>query len=250
MTHIQQMRQFQCRFKMSPEKMIELVMSGKDSDFCQELCSAFWNGFPMENLRPLLVSTDPEILSLGSYIIYELGAKARCLLDDIVPHLDNEDAEIRANAIIALGECATKFDKSAIGKIIEMLDDPDSFVQRIAMRFVQSCDRGMLNVGIFQAAKMNPGTVFEELPGYLGETFFHIYQPVPISAEILENLLSHESPVAKRFGVGLATRPRLIVDESFIDLAAQIEEEECCNIVAWARERPCLIYAETMKLQF
>ena len=91
-------------------------MTGKETEFSEELCSAFWNGFPNENLRPMLVSNNPEILSLAAYLIYELGAKVRCLLDDIIPLLGNEDPQIRASAVIALGECATKFDTIALGR--------------------------------------------------------------------------------------------------------------------------------------
>ncbi len=223
-------------------------MSGKETDFSQELVSAFRNSFPIENLRPLLVSDDPAILSLGSYIIYELGPKARCLIDDIVPHLGNSDPQIRGTAIIVLKECATKFDAFALGKVIKLLDDPDPFVQRIAMFFVQSCERAMLDVGVLKTAEMYPGTIFEELPNYLGKTIFRLRRARPVSVEILRELLSDESPVANRFGVGLATRPRLVVDESFIALAAQVDDKECRNVLKWSRERPCLPYAEAMKL--
>ena len=219
-------------------------MSGKGSDFSQELCSAFWKGFPIENLRPLILAKDPDILSLGAYLIYELGAKVRPLIDDIIPLLDNSEPEIRANAIIALEECATKFDNFALGKIIELLGDPDSFVQRIAMRFVQSCERSLLQAGVLNAARRNPDTIFDMIPIAL----FRRGRSVPVSADTLRMLLSHSHPVAQRFGVGLATRPRQIVDEGFIDLAEQIEDRECRNLVRWARERPCLTYFETLRL--
>jgi len=224
-------------------------MSGEDTDFSQELWAAFANGFPIDNLKPLLTSTDQKILGLGAYLIYELGAKARPLLDDIVPLLKNSDPQIRGSAIIAIEECATKFDTHALGKVMESLNDPDPFVQRITMRFIQSCERNVLEVGIRKAAEMNPGTIFEELPGYLSKTVFCFRRLVPVSAEILESLLTHEDPVANRFGVGLATRPRLIVDVNFVTLASQLEDKECRNLVNWAMERPCrLTYAESMKL--
>jgi len=220
---------------MSLEEMMELALSGKNTDFHQELLSAFYSGFPMENLRPLLVSGDPEILGLGSYLIYELGPRARSLLDVIVPLLNNESPRVRADAIIALQECATRFDTQALGRIIELLNDIDPFVQRIAMRFVQACEHGMLLSGVITAADSNPGTIFAELPGYLIQKVFYSYISVPVSADTLERLLSHADPDAVRFGVGLATRPREFVDETFIDMAAHIEDEECRNVLESAR---------------
>lgn len=223
-------------------------MAGEKTDFSQELWAAFRSGFPIENLRPFLVSGNQEVVSLGSYLIYELGATARCLLDDIVPLLKNDDPQVRGSTIVALGECATKFDFLALGKVIEMLNDHEPFVQRITMRFIQSCERSMLNVGVVEAAKMNPSTVFSDFPSYLGNSALGLGRVIPISAENLRKLLSHTDLVANRFGVALATRPRMIVDEAFISLATKVDDEECQNIVKWSRERPCLTYAEIMKL--
>lgn len=224
-------------------------MTGKVTEFSQELCLAFWNGFPIENLRPMLVSSNPEILSLAAYLIYELGAKVRCLLDDIVPLLDHEDPQIRTSAVIALGKCATKFDTIALGKVIELLDDPDPFVHRIVMRFIQYCEVGMLIAGINEAAATKKGTVFEQFPRVISSFFSRRANRSSSGLpNILKWLLSHENPIANRLGVGLATRPRLIADENLIDLAERVEEEECRNVVKWARKGAYLVYAETLRL--
>lgn len=233
---------------MSPEKMFGIVLAGTDQDFSQELLAAFQNRFPIDYLRLLLRSEKPETLGLGSYLIYELGAKARGLLEDIVPLLSNRDPQIRGDAINALKDCMTKFDALALGKVLEKLADPDPFVQRTAMRFVQSCEQSLLVTGVFRAAEMNPGTVFEELPGFITKTTFSLRRSVPVTSHTLVRLLRHQSPVARRFGAALATRPRFIVDETYLDLASDMDEKECRNLVAWARERPCLSHAETRKL--
>lgn len=234
---------------MSPEKMIELTLAGTKTDYSQELWSAFRNGFPIENLRPLLVSKNPEVTDLGAYLIYELGADVRCLLTDIVPLLDNADPQIRGSAVIALQECATKFDTTALGKVIELLDDPDPFVHRIVMRFIQYCEVGMLIAGVNEAAVTQKGTIFEQFPRIIGSFFSRrANQSSTGLADVIDRLLRHENPVANRLGVGLATRPRLVADENLIDLAECVAEEECRNIVKWARKRAPKVYAITMRL--
>ncbi|WP_233270509.1 hypothetical protein [Chachezhania sediminis] len=217
---------------MTPEEMIQLVVSGSEDDYSQELNSAFHNGFPIEHLKPLLTSKNIEIQGLGSHLAYELGPKVRPLLEEIVPLLESERPQIRSDAIIILLDCATRFDAEPLGKVFCLLDDPDPFVQRGAMRFVQHCERAELNVGINAAARLCPGTVFEDFPRFLGKDFYN-YRP--ISRAILRQLLLHESVVAKRLAVGLASRPRQVVDKTFLDLVSEATEEECQNVLLWAR---------------
>jgi hypothetical protein len=231
---------------MSPEEMIALVMAGDERCFGQELYGAFRKGFPIENLRPMLRSSDPEILGFGSYLVYELGARARGVIDDIVPLLESEYPQVRSDAMIALMGCATRFEGTALGKIICLLDDPDPFVQRGAMRFVQNCEDSQLAAGVFHASRHNPGTVFEDLPPFLGMKWPGHGN---ISVKGMAKLLSHESPVAKRFGVGLAARPRMVVDDSLLEIAYKYDDEECRCVLDNARSRPTPVGAVVMRLQ-
>jgi len=233
---------------MSPEEMMTLVLSGSEQDFSQELWKAFLNGFPMDNLQKLLRSEEAEVLNLGVYLVYELGARARCLIDDIVPILNNDDAQNRGSVIIALQECVTKFDEVVLGKLVEGLADYDPFVQRMAMGFVQSCDRGLLDIGVHKAANDNPNSVFSEFPECLVKRIFRMYRVMPISKEVLVKLASHENPIANRFGAGLAARPRMIVDEGFLDLINP-DDEECRSLAASARQQMSSTYAEVMRLE-
>jgi len=89
----------------------------------------------------------------------------------------------------------------------------------------------MLISGVVSAGNSNPGTIFAELPDHLIQTVFRWHKQVPVSADNLEILLSHDNPVAVRLGVGLATRPRQIVDETFIEMATHIKDEECRNVL-------------------
>lgn len=226
--------------------MIALVLSGDERCFGQELYGAFRRGFPIENLRPLLRSSEPETLGLGSYLVYELGGRARGVIDDIVPLLESEYPQVRSNAIIALMGCATRFEGTALGNVISLLDDPEPFVQRGAMRFVQNCEDSQLHAGVFHAARLNPGTVFEDFPSFLGMKW---PDHGNISAKSMAKLLSHESPIVKRFGVGLAARPRKVVDEGLLEIAYQYDDEECRLVLDSARSRPTPVGAVVMRLQ-
>ena len=134
-------------------------------------------------------------------------------------------------------------------KVIELLDDPDPFVHRIVMRFIQYVEVDMLIAGINEAAVTKKGTVFEQFPRVISNFFSRRANQSPSGLpNLLEGLLSHENPITNRLGVGLATRPRLIADENLIDLAERVEEEECRNVVKWARKSAYLVYAKTLRL--
>ena len=227
---------------MSPSKLIENALSGEYvPDIGQELLKAFGQGFSVIKLRPLLRSTRPEVRGLGSYLAYELGEKCRPLLNDIVRLLDDENSQIRADAINTLSECITKFDEHALGRIISLLDDPDPFVQRQVIRSIQICGTSELNVGIHSAAAMNPKTVFVRFPKLIGGWR-------PISRRQIEKLWRSENPIARRLAVGMATRPRLVVDDSFLELVEGTDNSEFQMLTQDARKQPRPLNAIGLKL--
>jgi len=52
-----------------------------DGLLVNELLEQFHDGAPLEYLRPLLLSPDPQLASSGAWIASELGVQGKCLLD-------------------------------------------------------------------------------------------------------------------------------------------------------------------------
>lgn len=226
---------------MSPEEMIRRAQSPDyDGTYGADLYSAFCSGFPIENLRPLLTSPLPRTRSLGCYLAYELGWPVHPFVPELTDLLNDPHPQNRSDTMIALRACTTRDDGEALGHVLLRLGDEDPFVQRGAMRFVQLCQRWQLRLALKNAANADPPSIFGELQ--------HVAQWRPITKDLIECLLAHPDKIAKRLGVGLAARPRLIVDETFLDIAANYDDAECANIVKWARERPLPIYAELRRL--
>lgn len=223
---------------MSPDEMIARMLADDNCDCSQQMCSAFRNGYPIENLRPLLTSPSLKTQGLGAYLAYELEWMVHPFVAELTDLLDSPEAQIRSDAMYALLRCTTPDDLGALGRVILLLDDPSPFVRRGAMRFVQLSERWRLSLGVREAAKLKPDTVFSRFPKYTGR---HTYPP--ISRRMIEHLVADPSPIAQRFGAGLAARPRLVVDTGFLTIAERCEEEECRNIVKWARERSLPTYA-------
>jgi hypothetical protein len=211
--------------KMSPDEMIRQVLSdGYKGEFSHELYLAFYRGYPIENLRPLLTSKVPNVVALGSYLVYELGRIARPLVREIEALLDNPEPQIKSDAMIALLDCAiTKDDRQALGKIMLLLGDEDSFVQRGAMAFVQHCSPGQLQLGAAEAMIMRPDSVFAALSEVL---------KFPIDGNSIKSLIEKSDPIAKRFGVGLAMKARHVVDADFLEIAQTWDDEEARGLIA------------------
>jgi hypothetical protein len=216
---------------MSPDEMIRHALSdGYKGEFSQELYSAFCSGYPIENLQPLLTSNSINAVRTGAYLVYELGGLARPLVREIEALLDNPEPQIKSDAIIALRDCATtKANASALGKIILLLGDADSFVQRGVMAFVHACRLSQLELGTAEANKISPDSVF----GVLAEAIKR-----PVSRDTIKALIEHPEPIAKRFGVGLAARPRDVVDLDFLKIAESWNDAEALEFLGFVWKHP------------
>ncbi|MGL4491078.1 MAG: hypothetical protein ACRCU5_16685 [Rhizobiaceae bacterium] len=209
---------------MSPDEMIRAELSSNgEAGFSQELYSAFRSGYPIENLRPLLTSTVPRIVSLGSYLVYELGGRAIELVHEIEVLLDNENPQVRSDAMIALEDCAVKIENAPVlGKIMLLLDDPDGFVQGQAMAFTSRCRYWQLQFGLAEAKKMRPDSVFAKL---------HKLSYSDLDQQLIKTLMDHPDPVARRFGVGLALRPRRVIDFGLVEIAQEWDDFEARKLI-------------------
>ena len=81
--------------------MIECVLSADcDGNYSQELYSAFCDGFPIENLQPLLASSSPEAQATAAYLAYELGWLTTLEVEELLDVVTNAPPETRYHAYL------------------------------------------------------------------------------------------------------------------------------------------------------
>jgi len=215
--------------------MIERALSGEGEGVdSQALYSAFYKGLPVEKLRPLLTSPLPKARALGSYLAYELEHAMHPLVPELSALLEDEDAQVRADALMALRSCTGPGDGEALGRCVLLLADESPFVQKIAMRHIEFCDRWQINLGVNEAAEIHPGTVFEELPRFVGKRFGTYLR---ISEALLRMMIRHEDPVVKRLAVGLAARPVERIDAAHLRIARMWKDEQARRVIVDAADR-------------
>jgi len=163
--------------------------------------------------------------------VYELGYLARPLTNEITNLLHNNDLQIVSDAIIALRGCAQPKDTYALGKIITYLGHPEPFIQRGLMSFIRYCEPYKLKIGLRTALEWEPDPVFRTINEAVDSKGY-------FEKETLENLMRHASPIAKRFGVGLAMRAQSIVDLNMVEIAETWDDEEALGCLKSVREHP------------
>ncbi|MEM7224667.1 MAG: hypothetical protein AAF495_16935 [Pseudomonadota bacterium] len=200
-------------------KILEPGFEG-DGKLSNDLHSAFLRGYPIENLRPLLISKSETVLGTAAFLVTELGWVVHPFVAEIVDLLYQPRARVRFDAIQALARCTTPDDGWALGRVLQLLGDPDDFVRGGAMWFIRVSSRWQLRAALDNAAPQKPDSVFSEIQS------MYLRRGRYCSTDIIRAFIKHPHPIARRFGVGLAARPRLIVDETLLSIAIASEDEE------------------------
>lgn len=229
---------------MTPDNMIRLALIDgyNGPSYSQELYSAFRNGFPLENLRRLLVSDLDRARGLGAYLVYELGWLAHPLVQEIGELLQDSEPQVRSDAVYALTDCTHRYDGKILGQLLLLLDDSDPFVHRSVINFVRYAEIWQLNLAINEAALVRPDSAFDTvIKANCGRRSI-------VSRSLLKFLVSHQEPVVRRFGAGMAGRPRPIIDDNFLDIAEECNDNEGLRVINRLREFKTPTYAIQTRL--
>jgi len=218
---------------MQLEELVGLWLDPKsvwDSTLASHLYSALSNSENIEPFRRLLSGGIPDMDRNPSFYINEFGWKMRPFLPEIVGLLDHRSPQVRFDAIRCLQQCGTLEDKGLFGRLLKCLDDPHPFVHRAVLMFIQQAPRCHLAQSVKEAAQGAGDTAFAEFPRCLSYTSI-------ITERMIRRLISHKDPIARRFGVGLAVRPRLVIDDAFLELADACEDEEGRLMIEFTRTK-------------
>jgi hypothetical protein len=238
--------------QMTPEQMIEHALVGNgDGTMWIELCGAFQKGFPIENLRRLLVSEDDRVSSGAAFLANELGKMMRPFIDELVALASHTDAQARSDVLYALSHCAGPADLDALSRIMLAFDDPEPFVHRSAMMFVIMADDRSLASAITEAARRFPGSPFERILSILLGRRDRLYLPwEQIDAAKLSEFINCEEAVVRRFGVGLAARPKPVVDVGFLEIARVCGDTEGIGMIDSIMRSPKPTNARLARIEY
>ena len=210
-----------------------------DEKLHNDMYSALSRADYVEPFGRLLVDGIPDTKRNPSFYLNEFGWKMRPLLDLISPLLDHPLPRVRFDVIKCLLQCTKPGDTGLLGRVFLRLDDPEPFIHRAVMIFIRDAQPWQLAMAIGEAAEDSEDPIFAHLGRRV--TFRN---PVSghqilcvISEKMISQLVSHSNPVARRLGAGLAVRPRKIVDDRFLELADECDDEEGKQMIEFTRTK-------------
>ncbi|XXT17244.1 hypothetical protein WME94_44165 [Sorangium sp. So ce429] len=104
------------------------------------LLQRYFAGLPLDTLRPLLRSDNVFVQRTASFIASELGSKISSVIDDVVPLVNSSDMHVQWYAMEALTVCARGEHVEKFAHVVEMLENPESPLRRLAMRLVANAE--------------------------------------------------------------------------------------------------------------
>jgi len=99
-----------------------------------DLLAEFLTGYPLQRLRVLLHSADPDAVKSGVFILSELGAGAAPLVDEVPRLLHHQVRWVRGFALDPALVATGPDDGEVIAQAVALVRDPDAGVRWKAMR--------------------------------------------------------------------------------------------------------------------
>lgn len=121
-----------------------------------DLLTKFHQGYPLENLRPLLLNDNTELVKVGAWIASELGEKGNALLNDVSPLLQHPESRIRFFAIGCILLWADPSKARELASVVSLIDDPEPRVRWKVMDFLSRATREQLLAALSYFEATNP----------------------------------------------------------------------------------------------
>lgn len=108
--------------------LIERITAGPQNPrvgvLANELLREFQRGYPLDDLRMLLRSSDENVVETAVWIVSELGEKSRPLLGDVIHFLRHPSQKIRFSTLACLFWTLPQ-NGCDLAEAFELLDDPE-----------------------------------------------------------------------------------------------------------------------------
>jgi len=140
------------------QRLVAEPLSPNAGVIMNDLLSEFHRGYPLENLRPLLQSQNPDIVNIGAWIASELGEKGSPLLPYVLPLLQHPAKNVRFSIVDCILLWAT--DGAQLAAVTSLLDDPESGVRWKAMDFLSRATMEQLQAALSYLEHAEPNSTY------------------------------------------------------------------------------------------
>jgi hypothetical protein len=219
-------------FDMTPEKLIEGLLDPNSDPvqagrWANDILPHFRRGFSFENLRLLLISPHDEVQAHGAFISTFFFEELEPLLPDLVALLSSPVTRTRFDAIEALQQCTTTKDGDALGRVLLCLDDEWHGVRWKTVGFISTAARWQLQLAVKHAALLRQESAF---------TVIRDLFQMDMGRGTIQLLIESDDPILRRFGAGMAVRPRYVLLLEHVDMLTQSADPDLVTIAESARD--------------
>lgn len=134
------------------EQLIQKLLSDSSTFYelgtANELLNEYFDGFPLETLRPLLKSDDFMVRRAATFVTSELSVQASSLIRDVLPLVTDIDRHIRYNVIETIFVCSASDNSENFFHVIRALQDHDEVIRVLAMDLISKANTVQLETGI------------------------------------------------------------------------------------------------------
>ena len=192
----------------SAEKLIADLLADpqkfEDDGRAYDLLQAYFAGFPVDTLRPLLTSGDRHVQRAAAFVASELGAGAAELVDDVIPLLAAGDRRLAYDAMEILTVCCTGERAAGMAHVALQLESSDDVLRALAMRLVGRADASQLEAAHDHLSSGGAGAGRETHRDGLRV----LADGERVEPGVVVAMIGHDDPLVRRYGAIASHRLR------------------------------------------
>lgn len=184
-----------------------------DEGLAYDLLKAYFEGLPVNTLRPLLSSNNSLVQRAAVYVASELGSQAKDLVYDVIPLLDSEDRYLKYHAMEVLAVCCEGERAKEFFHVVKVLESDDDVLRALAMRLVSRVDLSQI-----EGARR----IFDSRHQTHSHSLAILAEGKQVDPAIIISMIHDVDPLIRRYGAIAAKRliaefPNLMKEMQSID---------------------------------
>ena len=164
------------------------------------LLQTFFDGEPVEILRPLLHCRVSLVQHAVIFVASELGKRATPLIGDVIPLMYLGDRYVRFHATEILAVCAVAEHSHEFAHVVQMLDSQDEVLRRLAMFLMSRVDIAQLAAARCRLAECGPRSEVHV------QGLCTLESGSRASSEMIKSMIISDDAVVRRYGAIAAHR--------------------------------------------
>jgi HEAT repeat protein len=183
------------------------------------LLEEFWDGYPVENLRPLLRSDEYYVRRAALAIASELGDKVCKVVSEVLPVFQSDEPALIYDALRVAANCS-RGEPKVLCELLTAMESP----------YVQVCSRAMQFVARL-ASKRGPRSFVAAMDALIAvgeevhvEGLSYLINADKLSGDEVLELMQRDTVLLRQYGALVAWRERDLLPE-LVEAAWSIDDE-------------------------